>query len=187
MSLEQGYMEFVMSTYDAMVRKNIMLIYKGEVNQGITKLFTTIAEENMEKAEEAMVTNKRVYHVMVELLQNIYRHSDSSGDEYLKKKEGIFLVAKDMENYYVTSGNLIHSDNVSDMLNMIDEFNGLSEEEIRVRYKELIVSSRISEKGGAGLGFIDIIKKTGNPIDYYVSEDENGYSFFVQRVTINRS
>jgi len=69
---------------------------------------------------------------------------------------------------------------------LLDKFNSLNPDEIKEEYKKMIKESRLSEKAGAGLGFIDIVKKTGNNIEYHFEEVNNRTSFFIQKSKINR-
>ncbi len=186
-----GYLDFVANLHKTMQEQNLILIYQGEVNQDITKVFTSMAERNMEMNEESRKTSRQVYHVMIELLQNICKHTDGPTTDSMSdigsSKEGIFIVANDDDNYYITSGNVTDSSNIPKVAKMIDQFNVMSKEEIKQEYVKLIKASKLSEKGGAGLGLIDIIKKTGNKIDYYHMDDKEGYSFLVQRSTVTRT
>jgi len=44
----------------------------------------------------------------------------------------------------------------------------------------------LSPQGGAGLGFIDIRRKTGNPLDYSFVKIDEETSFFIFTSTITR-
>jgi len=52
-------------------------------------------------------------------------------------------------------------------------------------YKKQLREGKISGKGGAGLGLIDITRKTGNPLDYmfFPADDKNKY--FVLKVKVD--
>ena len=45
----------------------------------------------------------------------------------------------------------------------------------------------ILAKGGAGLGFIDIARKTGNPLEYHFERIDKNNSFFLFKTTMSRS
>jgi hypothetical protein len=49
------------------------------------------------------------------------------------------------------------------------------------------VGNKISEKGGAGLGLIDIAKKTGSKLSYQFKELNDEVSFFILTSTIKRN
>jgi len=54
-------------------------------------------------------------------------------------------------------------------------------------YKQQIKEGKLSEKGGAGLGFIDIAKKSGNKIEYQFKELTDDRFFFIVITTISRN
>lgn len=188
----EGYMSFVMDFHKDMKKHSIILAYEGEVTQEVTKAFTALAERNMEKEATDGKVAKKVYHVMVECLQNIAKHADDGSENSsndLKSglvKNGIFVVGRDENGYYVTSGNPIEKDNIAGLKEMIDHINSLNEDEIKTLYKEKIKASRLSATGGAGLGFIDMVKKTKNKLAYDFRETEDGNYFFLLRTMVTR-
>lgn len=181
------FMKFVYQIHKNMVNNRILLVYEGEVNQDITKAFTTMTQKNLEEDTTTSVPiKKRVYHVMVECLQNIGRHSDNiESGEPEAPGSGIFLVSKSDEGFYVVTGNPVASTKINDLTDILNKVNGMNEEEIKSYYKQKMLESRISEKGGAGLGFIDIVKKTGNKIDFHFEKINNVTSFFIVKTLIN--
>ena len=52
-------------------------------------------------------------------------------------------------------------------------------------YRKQIREGKLSDKGGAGLGLIDIARKIGEPLNYqFLQLDEANY-FFILKVEIN--
>ena len=180
--------DFVFNFHRDMVKHKITLVYEGEVTQEVTKAFTNLTQKSLEENEDSIPLQKRVYHVMVECLQNIGKHSDhwESGDPIIPGR-GIFMVSRSNEGYAVTTGNIVANERVNEIRNRIDEVNGLDKDEIKELYKKKIVESRLSDKGGAGLGFIDIARKTGNQIEYHFEKVNEIASFFILRLEINKT
>ena len=52
-------------------------------------------------------------------------------------------------------------------------------------YKKQIKEGKISEKGGAGLGLIDIARKTEEPLEYQFLQLDQDTFFFILKVEIN--
>ena len=82
----------------------------------------------------------------------------------------------------VTTGNLIDNSHVNPLINTLDKVNSLNPQELKEHYKQALLNSRISDKGGAGLGFIDLVKKTGNKIQYSVKKVNKRIFIFGNRV-----
>jgi hypothetical protein len=183
----KGFLEFVYEFYKSMKEHEITLVYEGEITHQITKAFTSLTESNMAKEEESNSVQKKVFHVMVECLQNISKHADDFGtNEYLFSGRGIFLVAKGKDDYTVTTGNAVENTKIVDLKKLLEQVNSLEKEELTELYKKQIKEGRLSDKGGAGLGFIDIKRKTGKNLDYHFLPINDEASFFLLTSTIAR-
>ncbi len=183
-----SFLEFVYDFYKSMKRHEISLVYEGEITHQITKAFTSLTESNMAKEEESNTVQKKVFHVMVECLQNISKHADEYGtNDYIFSGRGIFLVAKGEEEYSVTTGNTVENTKIPDLKKLLEQVNSLDKEELTELYKKQIKEGRLSEKGGAGLGFIDIKRKTGRNLDYHFLPINEETSFFLLTSTISRN
>ncbi len=180
-------LEFVYDFYLKMKRNNINLAYEGEITHQITKAFTSLTENNMIRDEDYSSVQKKVFHVMVECLQNISKHADNQFN-YISSKDGrgIFLVSKDETEYNVTTGNVVKNEKIDELKKMLEHINQLDKPELNKLYKQKIKEGRLSEKGGAGLGFIDIARKTGQKLVYSFIKIDEEKSFFVLTSTISR-
>ncbi len=184
----RGFLEFVYDFYKSMKAHEITLVYEGEITHQITKAFTSLTESNMAKEEESNSVQKKVFHVMVECLQNISKHADSFGsDDFLFAGRGIFMVSKGDVEYHVTTGNVIENNKIEELTRILDHINVLDKEGLKQLYKTQMREGRLSEKGGAGLGFIDIARKTGRRLEYHFLTIDEETSFFILTSTISRT
>ena len=184
----KGFLEFVYDFYRSMKAHEITLVYEGEITHQITKAFTSLTESNMAKESEANAVQKKVFHVMVECLQNISKHADSFGsDDFLFAGRGIFMVSKGKDDYHVTTGNVIENDKIIELTEMLDHINSLDREGLKQLYKSQMKEGRLSEKGGAGLGFIDIARKTGNKLEFHFLPIDESSSFFLLTSSVSRN
>jgi len=182
-----GFMEFVYEFYKSMQAHEVKLVYEGKVTHQITKAFIALAEAQMEENEEAAKVQRTVFHVMVECLQNISRHADEyeSGD-HIYSGRGIFMVSNTPDSYCVTTGNAVSHKKVESLKKMIDEVNQLTTSELKTQYMKQMKEGQLSTKGGAGLGFIDIRRKTGTQLDYHFLPLSDTVSFFLLTTIIPR-
>lgn len=183
-----NYMEFIYKFHETMEQQKLQLVYNGEVNQSITKAFVSLAEKNLDETNESLPTKRRVYHVMVECLQNICKHADDpvTGEPDIPGS-GIFVVGYNEDAYIVTTGNIVANDRIEGLTRLLERVNHLDRDELKQLYKEQIKQSRLSDKGGAGLGFIDIAKKTGNQLTYHFEKVNDVSSFFILKTQISKS
>lgn len=182
------YLEFIYKFHDTMQQQQLQLVYEGEVNQTITKAFTSMTEKTMDESNENTTTKRRVYHVMVECLQNISKHADDKETgEPITPGSGIFLVGTLEDHYTVTTGNVISNERLMEMTELLEKVNKLDQAELKDLYRKTIRENRLSEKGGAGLGIIDIAKKTGEKLDYHFVKLNELTSFFMLKTKISKN
>lgn len=170
-------LNFAYSLYCAMQKDNLGYIYRGRFDQNITDNILSLSENKLEKEEQSSKIKKRVYSILVECLQNITRHQDDAKDETTHGL-GLFVLQKKEENYYITTGNLIENTNIETIKKLIEKINGLEKDELKQYYKEVLEEGSLSDKGGAGLGLIDMARKSGNKLLYEFRPVGPHYSYF---------
>ncbi|MFN3315310.1 MAG: DUF6272 family protein, partial [Raineya sp.] len=69
----------------------------------------------------------------------------------------------------------------------IDYINSLNKDELREYHRKMLDNDNFSEKGTAGLGFIDIARKTDGNIRYEFHHLDNDLAFFTLKVEIIRT
>ena len=180
-------LEFVYDFYVKMKKNNINLAYEGEITHQITKAFTSLTESNLMKEDDVNTVQKKVFHVMVECLQNISKHAENRNSIVTSKDgRGIFMISKDDTEYNVTTGNVINNDKIPKLREILENINSLDQDGLKTLYKQQMREGRLSDRGGAGLGFIDIARKTGQKLIYSFLTINEKRSFFVLTSTISR-
>ncbi|MCG8580575.1 MAG: SiaB family protein kinase [Bacteroidales bacterium] len=181
-----GFLDFAYQMYKTMKTNEINLVYEGEVTQEITKTFTSITEKSLEKSQESNTVQRKVFNVMVECLQNISKHADSL-DEDESERRGIVMVSHGETSYNIITGNVIKNEKVPELQANLEQVNSLDKKGLSELYKKQMREGKISEKGGAGLGFIDIAKKTGSRLTYEFKKLNEEVSFFILTSTVKRN
>ncbi|MCK4748336.1 MAG: hypothetical protein KAT15_14900, partial [Bacteroidales bacterium] len=78
--------------------------------------------------------------------------------------------------------NPVKNKDVEPLRTRIDNVNKRDREELKELYKTTITNGEFSSKGGAGLGFIEMAKTTGNKLEYSFENMSNEYSLYTFRV-----
>lgn len=176
-------MKYIYDLHQTMLSQNLILVYEGEFTQEITKSVLAMAERNMDSTGEESSIKRKVFNVMVECLQNIVKHSDEMQDN----QSAIFMIGRHEGEYLIMSGNPIKKENIDGLKARIDKINSLDKDGLKSMYKDIIKNTEISDKGGAGLGFVDMARKSGKPLEYEFQDMNEAYSFFCLKTTIGRS
>jgi hypothetical protein len=176
-------MKYIYDLHQSLSGHHLILAYEGEFTQEITKSILAMVERNMDSTGEDSSIKRKVFNVMVESLQNIVKHADNNQEA---SHSAVFMVGKQKEKYTIISGNPMNNETIPIVQDKIDAVNKLDKDGLKAYYKEIIKNTKISEKGGAGLGFVDMARKSGQKLEVDFQDLGTGQSFFALKASIER-
>lgn len=169
--------------YNSKSSKKIIVSHFGEFSQDLVNSLSNGVEETMLEAGDKKGTIKRMFSILVEGLQNIRLHGEKDEDG---NQASFLIIAQDEAEYLVTIGNLILNKNHATIEERLTHINQHDAKEIKALYMEVLTNGIISNKGGAGLGFITIAMKSKNRLNYNIEEINDTLSCFTLEVKIDR-
>lgn len=175
----------VFEFYRAMERHKVLLAFKGEITQDTLHSILNIIEGKLSRLGEPARVRKRVFHILVACLQNLYHHSDLPNGESLHIPSALLMVAKCEDTYCVVTGNFVANNSVKALEKRLQAVNDMEPEELKCYHKSLLTNGQISEKGGGGLEIVDIAKKTKEKLDYFFVPYDAENSFFSLLVKVH--
>jgi hypothetical protein len=164
-----------------MMAERLMFIYRGVITNENSAPLLTLLEKEMENSEFGFVGRKRLFMFVLESLQNVSRHSNKSQHAEMS----MVVYSKTDNGYTVTTGNVLPTQSIESLRTKLDEVNNLETKEIRNVYRQMLSTAELSSKGGAGLGLIEMAKKTGNKLDYDFVPIDGEYSYFILSKTVD--
>lgn len=174
---------------------NMFGFYNKTDLQGLNTLFRlTISQEilveiaiNLQENIQCREAVKgKMFAIFIELAQNIHAHS---AERQGKKDSGIGIlsISESPTYYLLSSGNKIHNSKVEKVLERCRYINTLNKEGLRAFYRsERTNSFRLKRKKGAYLGFIDMARRSQNPLEVKVNKLNEDISFFSITVKVNK-
>jgi hypothetical protein len=165
-----------------MSQNDVLMIYQGVFDQQIVKSVISMTEKKLETDHVAEATRKKMFNVMVESLQNICKHQLIVNG---LTESPFLIIGKNDNTLNIVTGNLIPAIRKSEIEQKIDFVNAMNKDELKDYYKKARLNSVISSVGGAGLGFIDMARKTGNKLDYRFYPVTEDYTYFILNNKIN--
>ncbi len=178
------------SYYKNMQLNNIIFVYQGEVTADLVSSILHMMENKLDGDGEDKKIKKKVFNVMVECLQNVYHHLDSvevtSTDSDVNDRTALLMIGKEEKDYYVITGNHIVNDRINDVKRKLERVNASDKDELKALYQEILANEPMSEKGTAGLGMIDIARKSGQKLGYDFHPVNEKYSFFSLEAKVAR-
>ena len=124
---------------------------------------------------------KRTFSISIELLQNIYLHNFTIPKEIPKEynKFGFYILCK-FDNFAtkITTGNFVDKLTKTDLESYLTYIKNLNSKELQKLYLKICNLSH-NIKGGAGLGFLDIIKKSERNFNFKFINYNLDIDFFI--------
>ncbi len=142
--------------YKLMNQENALLFYKGDFSQKSILPLLDIVEQNVSGGKNISGMTRKVAHVLIELLQNISKHSrpDEKG-----RKEGIFMIGLLDDHVYLQCGNVLGNVDKQMVADNLDYLTTLSKEELADLHKAAMKASlKFENKNKSGLGLIEVVK-----------------------------
>lgn len=159
----------------------VLLAYKGSISAELITNVLGVIETKLDKIINKSSTKKKIYNVLVESLQNLYHHIDDIPESLngtIDAHFGIFVIAKQEDTYRISTGNFVKNSRLIKLKERLEKIKSLDKEELKELYKFVLNNQKFSDKGGGGLGLIDIARRTGGNIDYSFEKYSEDYSFF---------
>lgn len=161
----------------------LMLAYDGVLNtETISKLESEVEAKILDKGLPKSVV-KKVFFICVESLQNmlIHGHKDDIGAQH-----NFFILNTTSKAVNVITANLVSNNAIDKLQADINKINSFSDPaELKTFYLEHLENNELSDKGGAGLGFITIAMKSGNKLKTTFDPINDKRALFLMEVTIN--
>lgn len=184
MELDRNFMHNVLALYDELIENGISVVYIGQFTHQVVKMFTEKNEEEMETSNEQKQVRRRVHHSLVEILQNMQKHSTEFQTEF-SLVNGLFMLGRKDGIYYIMTANKVNKKDIARLTSALECVNNATKEELNAMYKKQLREGTISDRGGAGLGLIDIARKTDGKLEYLFIP-VNGTDYFILKVEICR-
>ena len=163
----------------------VIFEFKGEIDfEKIDLLLNRLKKIRAYRSVRKSV-QKKVYSVIVECLDNIYKHKIT--DSLSVKDKEIFpyiILTREDDKYIISTGNVVTNDSIQDLRDDLIQINMHDRIGLKSLYAEIVSKDIISDEDGAGLGLITIALKTEEKINYEFNLINDQYSYFEMKIII---
>ena len=158
---------FAHSLFQAMRRDRIAFGYSGAFHDEHTARLITLGEASVEGFEKKGVTRGKLAFVMVEAYQNIIRHRAQLQHE-VEHGEGrsMFLLRCQNEGQQVAAINAVRKTDVPGLHDVLKRLQGLDRNELKELFLSSLQSESNASRRGAGLGLIEMARRSGSELGY---------------------
>jgi hypothetical protein len=173
--------------YKNMRKRNVVLDFQGAISQDMLVGMAELVKHKFAQESKRADIVKKMFSIFIEMAQNIAYYSAERillDNHPTDAGAGIIVITENNKTYTITSGNLVDKESIPGIIKHCETINNMDKEALKRFYKKQIRSSREKGKKGGGIGLIDIVRKSGNPIYYNVTPIDDTNSFLVLSVKI---
>lgn len=174
--------------YKELENDALCFVYQGSFEDDITDMLISLSENNIVASGNLRKMRRRVSFLMAECFQNIVRHGENVEKEMAtSEKPGFFMTRNHNDEYYITSANLIENDQIDDLRRKLENVNTSNKAKLKQLYMQVMANEGMSEKGGAGLGLIEMARKSGQKIEFVFEEYNDTFSYFYLQIKLRNT
>ena len=163
--------------------QGIILCYSGYVTEPVLMGIGKALKNKMVIDATDTTTMRSVFAIFVEQMQNILRYSaekepDAFSEVDLELRYGILAVGLAQDKFFVTCGNKVMKSDVSRLTQRLGELQHMDKNALRALYRQKLREPTEETSKGAGLGFIEIARRSTELIDFDFHDLDETYAFF---------
>jgi len=162
--------------------------FVGEITAENTADILDNIDQMLNQLEIDSKTHKRLFYVCIEAIQNLYHHALEvfmNGELGRVYKFCAVKILKTNSSFEVMTWNFIARSVVEKISEHLSKINHLSKDEIKEFYKNILNNSQYTEKGGGGLGLVDIARKADAKFSFSFEPYKENILIFRLQITIN--
>lgn len=160
---------------------NIQICFNGPLSHSIIEELGLAVKRYLENETPGSDKMMDVFSVYIEQTQNVRNYAQrkiAEGADAARFNAVTLLIGRVADHYLVSSGNLVDVADLPALTSRIDHLQTLDATGLKALYKEERRKPRAEDALGAGLGLIDMARKTSVPLEYQVQPVDGNTVFF---------
>jgi len=177
--------------YKDLKAQKILLCYSGPIAQASIEGVGDTLRRNLEFEEARNATTLAVFSIFIEQAQNVLNYSaeklNKADEDEKELRIGVVVIGyEDTGDYFVYCGNRVYNGDIPRIKSNLEHLRNLNKDELKVLYKERRRMEREPGSKGAGLGLIEMARKSEVPLGYSFEKIDEVFSFFSIKVVVGR-
>ncbi len=166
----------------SLLDQGIVFCYSGCMTESILSGIGHAIKQKLALENIDTKTVRGVFSIFVEQMQNVIRYSaerePENGPEDSVLSFGLLTVGREDDSYFVTCGNKVQIRDVERLKSQLTNIQTLDAEGLKMLYKQILKGETPEHSKGAGVGFVDIARKSSRPVQFAFMDLDQDYSYF---------
>lgn len=165
-------------------KDGILICFNGPFSHSIIEEIGIAIRNHMAAENIARMAVQDVFSVYIEMTQNARNYLALKNIPLVDAGSSTIVIAKRNEAYAVTSGNVILKGDVEGLISRIEYINALNPDELKKLVRQQLRCEVPPGATGAGIGLMEMAKRTSGRLEYSISDISGEYSFFTLTVQL---
>jgi len=163
-------------------------MYKGILTFDLLSAIIGSMEKRINEFESERRVQKKFYSILTECIQNVYYHleDDTTKDQPIESESVLVMISAKSKYYKIKTCNHIPNSNIKALTEKIEQINNLDKDELKDLYRETLSNDSFSSKNTAGIGLMEIARKTDYKLEYKFEKINDTHSSFNFEIKLGR-
>ncbi len=163
-----------------------ILFYKGIIEYKTVNSLIKQLQEEFSRRSLPIQLYKKALVAMIEMLENIYKYCDAGCIEKIDPKYFPEIeIRKEGDKFILMAANPIFVEHGEALHERLKELTKFNHAEVLEVYKKTLMNGMFSDKGGAGLGLLEIARIASGQIIYSFKPIDADHEYYTIQVTVN--
>lgn len=159
-------------------KSGIMICFNGPFSHSIIDEIGQAVRNYLNAEQIAKASLLDVFAIYIELAQNVKNYVAWRKLSTEDANSCIITIAKKDGAYNITSGNTVLLKDVISLTEAVDTINAMDAAALRKRYKEQLRKEKHDNSPGAGLGLLEIARRSSAKMTYQTTPMNGTTAFF---------
>lgn len=166
--------------------QQIMICFNGPTNQALIGEIGKALKEHISSTQGEQAIAMDVFSVYIEMSQNIRNYAAMRRYDEAAASATVVIAALPSSHYCVSSVNLVEAGDGRILVDRVQCLAALDKTELKSLYKQQLrhPGSSPAEARGAGLGLLEMARRSTRPMQASLEPAEAGRCFFGLQVTV---
>jgi hypothetical protein len=173
------------SLRDFFSAERILICFNGPISRSLISEIGVALKQHIESTQDCTTAAMDVFSVYIEMSQNIRHYSAAQGYQEPEATATVVIAESGTGRFVVSAGNVVQLSDGEALLERVASLASLDKPALKLAYKEQLRRPRVPGAAtGAGLGLIDVARKSSAPLQCSLDLLDAGKAFFTLRATI---
>lgn len=171
-------------------KQGIIFAYSGYVTETVLSGVGEAIKRKLTIDDADTKTLRSVFAVFVEQMQNMIRYSaervpnSPTTPSVVEIRYGVLTIGREGDDYVIHAGNLVERSDVERLRKRLSQIRDMNKEELRALHKEQLRADPEEGSKGAGLGFMEIARRSSKPIEFDFIDVDDKHAFFTLKASV---